>query len=108
MLEFMKSHGAKSVVMTDGHLGCPHQEGGAHLPRFRIPKMKLRPCRLQPAQSDAKSWCSERAPRTTLRLHSRKSSDNAPEPSRSAIARFSTAAEINSQETLKNFLNTVS
>lgn len=28
----MKSHGAKSVVMTDGHLGCPHQEGGAHLP----------------------------------------------------------------------------
>jgi hypothetical protein len=27
MLGFMESHGAKSVVMADGLMGCPHQEG---------------------------------------------------------------------------------
>src|SRR5262249_49096497 len=27
MLLFMETNGAKSVVLTDGLLGCPHQEG---------------------------------------------------------------------------------
>jgi len=27
ILEFMEKHGALSVVMTDGIIGCPHQEG---------------------------------------------------------------------------------
>ena len=27
ILEFMAEHGALSVVMTDGIIGCPHQEG---------------------------------------------------------------------------------
>ncbi len=27
ILEFIESHGALSVVMTDGIIGCPHQEG---------------------------------------------------------------------------------
>jgi hypothetical protein len=27
MLEFMASHGVLSVAMTDGIIGCPHQEG---------------------------------------------------------------------------------
>ena len=27
MMAFMEGHGVKSVVMTDGLLGCPHQEG---------------------------------------------------------------------------------
>ena len=27
MLEFIAKHGALSVVMTDGIIGCPHQEG---------------------------------------------------------------------------------
>ena len=27
ILEFIKSHGAKSVVMTDRIIGCPHEEG---------------------------------------------------------------------------------
>ena len=27
MLAFMEAHGVKSTVMTDGLLGCPHQEG---------------------------------------------------------------------------------
>src|SRR5262249_55680964 len=27
MLAFMEIHGAKSVVMSDGLMGCPHQEG---------------------------------------------------------------------------------
>jgi hypothetical protein len=27
ILEFIQSHGAKSVVMTDGIIGCPHEEG---------------------------------------------------------------------------------
>lgn len=25
--DFIKSHGAKSVVITDGIIGCPHEEG---------------------------------------------------------------------------------
>ena len=24
---FFKKHGVKSVVMTDGNMGCPHEEG---------------------------------------------------------------------------------
>ncbi len=27
ILEFIQSHGVKSVVMTDGIIGCPHEEG---------------------------------------------------------------------------------
>jgi hypothetical protein len=27
ILEFIKKHGAKSVVMTDRIIGCPHEEG---------------------------------------------------------------------------------
>jgi hypothetical protein len=27
ILEFIEKHGALSVVMTDGIIGCPHQEG---------------------------------------------------------------------------------
>lgn len=27
ILEFIRSHGAKSVVMTDRIIGCPHEEG---------------------------------------------------------------------------------
>src|ERR1700719_4238225 len=27
ILEFIKKHGALSVVMTDGIFGCPHQQG---------------------------------------------------------------------------------
>ena len=27
ILEFIAKHGVKSVVMTDGIIGCPHQEG---------------------------------------------------------------------------------
>ena len=27
MLAFMERHGVLSVVMTDGIIGCPHQEG---------------------------------------------------------------------------------
>src|SRR5712691_7985358 len=27
ILEFIQRHGAKSVVMTDGIIGCPHEEG---------------------------------------------------------------------------------
>jgi hypothetical protein len=27
ILEFLESHGARSVVMTDRIIGCPHQEG---------------------------------------------------------------------------------
>jgi hypothetical protein len=27
ILDFIQAHGAKSVVMTDGLLGCPHEEG---------------------------------------------------------------------------------
>jgi hypothetical protein len=27
MLAFIETHGAKSVVMSDGLMGCPHQEG---------------------------------------------------------------------------------
>jgi hypothetical protein len=27
IVEFIKEHGALSVVMTDGIIGCPHQEG---------------------------------------------------------------------------------
>jgi hypothetical protein len=27
ILDFMEQHGARSVVMTDGIIGCPHQEG---------------------------------------------------------------------------------
>jgi hypothetical protein len=27
MLLFIEANGAKSVVMTDGRMGCPHQEG---------------------------------------------------------------------------------
>lgn len=27
ILEFIERHGAKSVVMTDGLIGCPHEEG---------------------------------------------------------------------------------
>jgi hypothetical protein len=27
MLEFMEEHGVLSVVMSDGLMGCPHQEG---------------------------------------------------------------------------------
>jgi hypothetical protein len=27
ILEFLQSHGVLSVVMTDGIIGCPHQEG---------------------------------------------------------------------------------
>ena len=27
VLDFISSHGAKSVVATDGILGCPHEEG---------------------------------------------------------------------------------
>jgi hypothetical protein len=27
MLEFMEKHGVLSVVMSDGLMGCPHQEG---------------------------------------------------------------------------------
>jgi hypothetical protein len=27
ILEFMENHGARSVVMTDGIIGCPHQQG---------------------------------------------------------------------------------
>ena len=27
MLEFIEKHGVLSVVMTDGIIGCPHQEG---------------------------------------------------------------------------------
>lgn len=27
ILEFIKAHQAKSVVMTEGLLGCPHEEG---------------------------------------------------------------------------------
>jgi hypothetical protein len=27
ILEFIENHGAMSVVMTDGIIGCPHQEG---------------------------------------------------------------------------------
>jgi len=25
--DFIKAHGAKSVVITDGIIGCPHEEG---------------------------------------------------------------------------------
>ncbi len=27
ILQFIRSHGAKSVIMTDGIIGCPHEEG---------------------------------------------------------------------------------
>lgn len=27
ILDFIERHGARSVVMTDGIIGCPHQEG---------------------------------------------------------------------------------
>jgi hypothetical protein len=27
ILQFVRDHGAKSVVMTDGIIGCPHEEG---------------------------------------------------------------------------------
>ena len=27
ILEFIEKHGGRSVVMTDGIIGCPHQEG---------------------------------------------------------------------------------
>lgn len=27
ILQFVRSHGVKSVAMTDGIIGCPHEEG---------------------------------------------------------------------------------
>jgi len=27
ILDFLRSHGARSVVMSDGIIGCPHEEG---------------------------------------------------------------------------------
>ena len=27
ILDFLRTHGAKSVVVTDGIIGCPHEEG---------------------------------------------------------------------------------
>jgi hypothetical protein len=41
ILAFLKEHGAKSVIATDGLIGCPHEEGIDYPPGKILPAVPL-------------------------------------------------------------------
>ena len=54
ILDFLRRYGVRSVVMSDGLLGCPHEEG-VHYPEGEV-------CPECPYWADRDRWTGERIP----------------------------------------------